>query len=719
MFLVHAAAFFGRAQTRREVSVEWIFSPERSRIEYVPSWTWTSDGDLVILDQSAEDPAIVRLNPASGRIIARAPLADLAAGLQEKGVFHVPGWPLSFDVSARQALYAFDGDLFLLDLKTARVLRLTNTSEPEQSARLSPDGKRVAFVRSNDLFVLDLTTQQERRLTEDGSETVLNGTLGWMYWEEIYDREDVGFWWSPDSRRLAYLRTDESGVSLTHHTDFLPAVPRVLTQRYPKAGGILPDVRVGVVDALTGTTAWANVSPDTYAYIGRVQWLPGGQRLAIQTLNRAQTELRLYGVDASTGTPTLILTETDSAWINLHYDLHFIRGGREFIWLSERSGFPHLYRYETSGRLMNVVTQGPWSVRPARSQNGAVVHVDEKNGWVYYLSMETGSSERQLYRTRLDGSAKVRVSLEDGVHKVSFSPDGRYYVDEHSTAGSPPGLSLRKNDGSTVRVISAPRLDAVRDMGLTAPDFLNIPARDGFPLPARMIRPAGFDSSRKYPLIMHVYGGPGSPIVLNEWDRRVWFHQLLVLNGYVVVDVDNRSASAISKSLESTVLYDQAGDGELNDLVDAARWLKRLPYVDSSRIGVWGSSGGGTATLLVMTRSEEFRAGISVAPVTDWHYYDAKYAEATMKTPGANADGYARTSLMAYAGNLHGRLLMVHGTYDDNVHIQNTWHFADALIRAGKQFDLMVYPMRKHSFGDSVTGRHYLTLMLEFWKKNL
>jgi dipeptidyl-peptidase-4 len=310
----------------------------------------------------------------------------------------------------------------------------------------------------------------------------------------------------------------------------------------------------------------------------------------------------------------------------------------------------------------------------------------------------------------------ARITREDGLHRVAFSPDRRFYVDTHSNRDTLPSLALYDAAGNRRAVLAESWMDRVAPFGFSKKEIFTLAAPDGFALPASLVKPPSFDASKRYPVLIHVYGGPGAPIVQDAWSRDGFFDQLLAARGYVVASIDPRSATGRSKTLENLVAGKMMGDVELDDLLAGVRWLKAQSWADPDRFGIWGWSGGGSYTLLALTRSKEFAAGISGAPVTDWHFYDSKFGEAYMKTPDANPDGYEHTSFVRRARDLHGRLLLVFGTYDDNVHPQNAWAFADALVNAGKPFDLMVYPMRKHSFTDAAAKIHRAEKMLEFWK---
>ncbi|RMF59309.1 MAG: S9 family peptidase [Calditrichaeota bacterium] len=465
---------------------------------------------------------------------------------------------------------------------------------------------------------------------------------------------------------------------------------------------------------------WAKLP--AYEYLARVKWLPDNRRIAVQTMNRAQTDLDLYLVDSQTGDATHVMNEHDDAWVNINDDLYFLKDGKHFIWQSERDGYAHLYRFTLDGKLVNQITKGEWALRSSGGPfwlRRSVSAIDEKHGWIYFTSLEKSSIERHLYRIRMDGTKMQRLSRQDGVHQITFSPNARFYFDRFSNGKTPPSLSLYRNDGKVQQILAEPRTDLAAQLHIQPPEFFTIPTSDGFPMPAEILKPADFDPNKKYPIIYHIYAGPSAPTVFNSWNTARYFDQILLRNGYLVVRFDHRSATAISKKLENRLLKLMSGPIEMKDIVDGVKWLKSQPYVDPDRFGIWGWSGGGSFTLNAMTRSGEFKAGIAVAPVTDWHYYDTKWAEFAMKRPQDNPEGYEKTSLVNIAKNLHGRLLLVHGTYDDNVHPQNSWAFMEQLIQHNIQFDVMFYPMRKHGISDRPARKHLYTKMLEFWQKNL
>jgi dipeptidyl-peptidase 4 len=713
------------SQVPDSLTVEWLYSSEASRLTATPAFQWLDDSRLVLLERGTPDTEgtlSVQTLPTGRRsslVDLKAARTSLRALLGETTPAVLP-FPDVLDGQGRWSVYLFDGDIFLLDHAAAAFSRVTTTAIAEKCVSLSPDGRTIAFVRENDLFAWDIASRQEHRLTSDGSQTILNGTLSWVYWEEIFGRHDTGYWWSPDSRSIAYFQTDESGVSVQQYADVTPWIPRIIRQPYPKVGGKNPSVRVGVVSLNDPVTTWIDLSHHEHEYVVRVGWLPGGKRLSVQTLNRLQTQRDLFLADPVSGRTEHLLTESDSAWVEIFDGLTFLRDGSGFLWPSERDGYQHLYLHDMHGTLVRKVTRGPWTLREAGGVawvRGGVVFVDEDQKIVYFTALEKSPLERHLYCVGLDGKGFTRLSTTEGSHSITFSPNGRYYLDRSSSVSITPSLSIHESNGALLRVIRGGVQVTTLSAKLSAPEFFSIPARDGFSLPAQVLKPRMMATDKRFPVILYVYGGPSAPTVVNGWQRDLFWENLLVQNGFIVMHCDNRSATGISKTLEQLVLHRMVGSVELNDLVDAVRWIKRLPYVDSSRIGIWGWSGGGSNTLLGMTRSAEFKAGIAVAGVTDFRFYDTRLAEQYMRTERENLAGYEENSLLRYAKELHGRLLLVHGTYDDNVHIQNTFAFMNELIKANKQFDLMVYPMRMHGITDRPARIHLYTTMLEFWKR--
>ena len=709
-----------------QLTPEWI-SGAGAHVAEVPQTAWLDDGSAIIYDTRTPESerTFKKVVPATGEqhpiLDASKAIRSLLTVMTGKIVSRAISWPVTFNGTGTRAVYVMNGDLFLLDLPSSTFTRVTSTESEEKDPEFSPDGQRLAFVRDNDMFVYDISSHKETRLTHDGSATTLNGTLTWVYWEEIFGRKDTGYWWSPDSRSIAFLQTDESALSDSTFVDFEPVEQKIIHQRYPKPGENNPKVRVGIVDIASASPRWVSIAGPAPEWIIRIKWRPTAKQVAVETLNRPQTELDLYLADAATGEAKRILKENDSSWVNVQDDLYFFADNQHFLWASERDGYMHLYRYDLNGTLTNQVTKGDWAVASSGGLpfwvRKAVVGIDEKSGLIYFTALKDGSVDRELYRIKVDGTGLTKLSVEPGTHRVLMSPDARFYFDTYSNISTLPVLRLYTAQAKLKQTLAEPHPELL-PVGMVSPKLLTIPAQDGFPMPAQMLRPPDFNASRRYPLILHVYGGPSAPSVTNAWQFQTLFDNLMAKEGYIMVAIDNRGATGISKTLENTLGANPAA-AETDDLVAGVRWLKAQPWVDPSRVGVYGWSNGGTTTLNLMTRSKEFKAGIAGAPVTDWRFYDSKWAESLLKLPQDRPDVYDSTSLVKRAANLSGCLLLIYGTYDDNVHPQNEQAFMNALIAAGKLYQAVIYPMRKHGFVDTPAKIHRDKAMIAFWKQNL
>ena len=714
-------------EPEKEFDIKWLYSDEGRSVGAVYKTAWIDENKLYLMDmrKPKEDRTLLQMTPKNSNDIT----SIIDPKKISKNILNAVGrsdtmmyleWPSSFSSNGEHGLYLFEDDIYLLDILNQNYRRITDTESEEKAARFSPDGKKISFVRDSDIYVYDLRTKREKRITFNGSETNLNGTLSWVYWEEIFGRQDIGYWWSDDSKALAFLNTDESQVTKMHYVHWKPAEPELITQRYPKAGTKNPEVKLGIIELENLKLKWVDLGP--YEYLCRVKWLPGSERLSVQTMNRAQTELDLFFVDRSSGKNVKkILTESDTGWVNITDDLYFL--DESFIWQSERNGFAHLYQFSYDGKLLSQITDGNWALRSSGGtfwMRQSVVSIDEENKKVYYTAMKESSIERHLYSSSFDGRSLEKISGPSGVHKIYFNDPGSMYLDIYSDSDSPPTLVIHNKQGGVLHTLVDERPEIISDYNLQTPELFTIPTSDGFMMPAQILKPKGFNPSKKYPVIFHVYGGPSAPTVFDRWQgNSLFFDNMLLQQGYLIVKFDHRASTAISKKLENHVLNAMSGPIERKDIVDGIKWLKSQSYTDANRFGVWGWSGGGSFTLNMMTNTEEFKAGVSVAPVTDWHYYDTKWTEFAMKRPVDNPDGYEKTSFIKTAKNLHGSLLLVHGTYDDNVHPQNSWHFIDELVKENIQFDMMFYPMRKHGIADDEARIHLYTKMLNFWKLNL
>jgi dipeptidyl-peptidase-4 len=715
-----------------KLTLDLLFSPAVRQAFALPTTLWLADGTALIMDRRLPPDQVVieRFDPATGQrtpaFDATKAIASLNSLLDSKSEEKAPNalpFPEEVDKVGRTALYTFFGDIFLLDLPTSTFRRLIHTPAEEQDVRFSPEGRKLAYVRDNNLYVLDIATGKEEALTHDGSKTLLNGTLSWVYWEEIFGREDLAYWWSPDSGAIAFLKTDESMVDVSVFPGYEPATPEVVKQRYPKAGSKNPVVQVCIAEVGSGKTITVKQPEPRPEYVLRVNWLPHSRTVAVQVGNRAQNRTDLLLADRKTGRAPVVFTETGKTWINVHDDLHFLAGGEQFLWTSERDGHNHLYLYDIHGKLLRQLTSGDMMIRASSGVawvRGGVCAIDEKAGFVYFTATTTLPLAPELYRVPLAGGKTEKISMERGRHRVSFDPAVAYYFDDYSSSTRPPGLTLRHADGSLAFELAEPNLEFLARYDVQYPQFATFRTDDGVTLPAQIFKPADFDPARKYPVILYVYGGPGAPSVWDAFGRDALYANLLGQYGYIYAVMDNRSACGLSKTMEDTSYHKMMSADEVPDIEAGVRWLKSQPGVDPDRIGVWGWSGGGTFTLQLMTHSKVFKAGIAVAAVTDFRYYDTRWAEAVMGLPKDNPEGYKAGATANFAKDLSGRLLLVHGTFDDNVHPQNAWRFARELQKAGIVFDMMIYPLEKHGISSLPSIRkHVYQTMLDFWLRNL
>ena len=703
-----------------QLTVERIFATSDFRLQSLPAIQWMDDGQRYTF--VGENGDLMVEDAASGRrevLVAAASLVPPGGTepIDIEGYEWAGGERKLLIYTNTQRVWRANtrGKYYVWDLDRRTLTPASTQPGWQQFAKFSPDGSRVGFVRDNDLFVTELATGRETRLTQDGSETIINGTFDWVYEEELGLQD--GWRWSPDGERIAFWRIDQSPVRtfyMIQETDSLYSQPVAL--RYPKAGSPNPTARIGVVEVGGGRTTWMDTGSDPEALLARMEWAESPTEVVIQRTNRIQNRLDVLMADAATGRSRVLFTETDSAWVDVEDTFTWLDGGRQFLWSSERDGYRHLYLYNRDGSLARQLTRGEWEVT-------SVLGVDERGGWVYFGAAEEGPLQRHVYRVRLNGRGGVeQLSREAGTHNAALSPAGTYYLDFYSTISTPTVTRLHRADGTEVRVLAdnARVRQTVAGLSIRPPEFLQIPTSDGTQLNAWMIRPADFDPAKKYPVLMYVYGGPGSQTVTDAWggSRYLW-HQSLAQRGYIVVSVDNRGTGARGRDFKK-VTYLDLGAREAADQIEAANWLARQPYVDAGRLGIWGWSYGGYMTAFTMSRpGSPFKAGISVAPVADWSLYDTIYTERFMRTPQENPEGYRRSAPVNFAADMKGKLLLVHGTGDDNVHFQNSVRLANALQAAGKQFQFMAYPDRTHSISGGRTSVHLFSMLTDWIVQNL
>ena len=625
------------------------------------------------------------------------------------------------------------GDFWALDLPSGRLRQLGGPGAKPSTlmfAKFSPDGGRVAYVRENNLYVEDLADGRITQLTSDGSRTTINGTFDWVYEEELSLRD--GFRWSPDGRRIAYWQLEASGVRdflLINNTDSLYSF--TIPVQYPKTGTTNSAGRVGVVSAAGGNTVWLQVPGDPRNnYIARMDWAASSDEVVLQHLNRLQNTNNVMLGDASTGRVRSILVERDSAWIDVVNDLGWVDGGKSFTWISERDGWRHLYVVSRDGRKMRLATKGAFDLHNPASAFGQpfVTGVDSAKGWIYYTASPENATQLYLYRSRLDGRGNPeRITPKDqpGYHLYRISRDGRWAIHTHSSFGTPPVVdvvSLPEHKVVRTLVTNERLHSAVARLRRGAAAFVKVSAGAGLQLDGWVMKPADFDSTKRYPVVFHVYGEPASQTALDLWSggNYLW-HLLLTQQGYVVVSLDNRGTPAPRGRAFRKVVYRKVGPVTSGDQAAALRTMRSWPWVDSTRIGVWGWSGGGSMTLHLLFRYPElYQTGMSVAPMADIRLYDTIYQERYFGLPQQNEADYKEGSAITYADKLRGNLLVVHGAGDDNVHYASTERLINALVAANRPFSMMTYPNRSHCICEGEgTGLHLYTLLTSYLQKNL
>jgi dipeptidyl-peptidase-4 len=721
--LAFTPALIAADAPREKLTLEVLFSPDpQQKVDFsgkrVAGLSWLDDDHFLEIRNDVWQVVSVKTGSASTLYDRRAletAAAKLAGLTAEDAAALTSAKSLTLAPDHQSALVNHNHDLFFVGFKPARVVRLTADPAPEVGEELSPNGRLVSFIRGHDIYLVDIDTQRERRLTHGGSEELLFGRLDWVYQEELYGRGNFkGYWWSPDSSRIAFLRLDESPVLEFTVVDHLPSRLELEVTNYPKAGDPNPVATLGVIPAGGGDITWI----DTRRWqaeehlIVRVGWRPDSSRVVYQVQDREQTRLELADADPRTGASTVLLRETTPAWVEVLGEPLWLDDGG-FLWLSDHSGNRHVSRHAADGSLVAALTTGDFEVRD-------LLAVDGKSKALFFSSTERDPIGLDVWAIGLDGTAKRRISERSGTHTAIFNPSATRFLDTWSDFSTPPQVRLHGADGRELRVIEANPVESLSRYQWAQLERLQIPARDGFPMEAVILKPADFDPAKRYPVIQHTYAGPYAPIVRDAWDRRgrnLW-HHYLASEGFVVVLADNRSASG--KGMKHVwPIHGRMGEGELRDLEDVAAWIKAQPWAEPDRLGLWGWSYGGYITGYALTRSTAWAAGIVGAPVVHWELYDTIYTERYMRRPQNNPEGYASSSVEGAAAGLQGKLLLIHGTMDDNVHLQQSIRLVDALQKAGKDFELMLYPKSRHGVTDPARVYHLQRTMTDFFVRHL
>ncbi|MAW97173.1 MULTISPECIES: S9 family peptidase [unclassified Leeuwenhoekiella] len=604
------------------------------------------------------------------------------------------------------------GVYYVYDLKTKKLTKVAD--EAIQEPTFSPDASKVAYGQDNNLFVKNLMTGETTQVTTDGAKNkIINGITDWVYEEEFAFVR--AFDWNADGTKLAYIRFDETEVPEFSMDVFGKELyPSQDVFKYPKAGETNATVSLHIYNLEDQKTKEVDLSGFQNYYIPRLEWTPDADVLAVQTTNRKQNDVNLLFVDGASAKAKLILSDTDDAYVDITDNLTFL-DDNEFLWTSEKDGWNHIYHYNKDGKLINQVTKGPWEVT-------SYYGYDPKTKRVFYQSSENGSINRGVYAVKLNGSGKKALSADAGTNSANFSTDFTYYINSFSDASTPYVFTLHSaKDGKLIRKIKDNQAlkDQFSDYIISEKEFFTLPI-NGEELNAWMLKPKDFDSSKKYPVFMTQYSGPGSQSVANSWGggNDYWF-QMLAQDGYIIVCVDPRGTGLKGRDFKK-MTQNELGKYEVEDQIAAAQKLGERPYIDADRIGIWGwSYGGFMASNAIFQGADTFKMAIAVAPVTSWRFYDSIYTERYMTTPQENASGYDENSPISHVDKLKGKYLLVHGSADDNVHVQNTMRLIEALVQANKQFDWAIYPDKNHGIYGGNTRLHLYTKMTNFIKENL
>ena len=708
-------------------SVKW--SPDASKVSYLLRDDSGNNGALYYIDLATGKPAV--LVSAEKLSSLAPPASSIKDERQKEAVQRYAVAAYHWSPDSRHLIFDSNGQLWLYSLDSATGLQITSSADGVSDPKFSPDGTRLAYVRKHDLNVRDIQRGREVTLTRDGNDNLLNGEVDWVYREELYSRSN--YFWSPDGRSIAFLQMNERDVPVYPITDWIPTHPTVDMEKYPKAGDPNPLVRIGVVPSSGGKVKWISagggkdgglaLGNDPNVLIPRFGWVRDGLLWAM-ALNRVQDRMDIYFVDVQSGKSQRILSETTDAWIDMHREIDFelLSSGDRFLWTSWRDGHYHIYLYQFDkqnplaggAKLVAQLTQGDWEVE-------SIDAVDETAGVVYFTANERDWRQANVFAVGLDGQNFHRVSKENGTHSANFGPaKTKSYVDTYSALMTPPQISLCSTNGACTPFWQSHSVEAY---GLKAPKQVEFTAADGTTkLLGTLLLPDGgaMMANGKAPLILNPYGGPGVQTVRDAWgDERFLFEQILARQGFAILKVDNRGMANRGKAFALPIKHN-FGENEFNDQLAAVKQaLQQYPQIDGSRLGFWGWSYGGYFTLYTLEKTDLFKAGVSVAPVTDWHNYDSIYTERYMGLPDGNEAGYRKSSPLNFAADLHGSLLEVHGTSDDNVHLQSTMQMTNAFITAGKRFQLMLYPRKTHGIAGKGARTDLFHRIQEHFEQNL
>jgi dipeptidyl-peptidase-4 len=623
------------------------------------------------------------------------------------------GNPVSNTEDYKRLIYIKDNDLYYLNTEKSEFKRLTKTAAVEKNPTISPDGQFVAFTRDNNLFAVDVNTGAERQYTSDGSTVVYNGWASWVYYEEIFGRPSRyrAFWWSPDGKWLAFCRFDDSEVPEFPIYNSEGIHGFVEHTRYPKAGDPNPTVRIGFVRPEGGNVVWGDFNEKDDQYFGTPFWTSDAKKLFVQWMNRQQDTLKIYALDPATGNRKEIYMEHQPSWVEWFESIRFLKNNKGFIVQSDKDGWSHLYRYTMDGKLVKRLTSGKWTVT-------GVATVNEDQGIVYFTAKKEESTRTDLYKVNLDGSNISRLTFGPYTHSVRLSPKGTHFITTYSNVSEPSRMALCDDKGDIVKDLGNSKTSDFDNYELGKTELFRVSTPDGYNLPVLWTLPPDFDSTRRYPVIISIYGGPNSASVSDSW--RGISGQWFALEGIIQIGIDHRGSGHFGKE-GVALMHRNLGKWEMNDYIEVVKWLRAKPFVDTSKICITGGSYGGYVTCMALTYGADyFTHGIASYSVTDQRLYDSHYTERYMDTPAENPEGYKNASAMTFADRYKGMLRINHGTMDDNVHMQNSIQLIDKLEDLNKHFEFMLYPGGRHGWGGpkathlrNETYRFYYKYLLE------
>ncbi len=606
-------------------------------------------------------------------------------------------------------LFPLAGDVYYWKVGEQKARKILATPEFETDVQFSPKGNYISYIRNQNLFVMNLHNNREMQLTKAGGGPVKMGMAEFVAQEEM-DRM-TGYWWAPDESKLAFTKVDESPVEQVTRSEIYADEVKMIQQRYPFAGNNNVLIELGIVQLADNTVKWVDLGKNNDIYIPRVKWTKDSNVLSFQWQSRDQQHLKLQTVSWPSMRQKTLLEEKSDTWVNLHDELRFLNNKTQLIWASERDGFKHLYLYSMKGKEIRQLTRGDWVVDNLEK-------VDEKRGKIYFTGRKDTPLERHLYSVPIGGGKIEKISRRSGFHSVVFGDDNRLYIDKFSTAQTPDQLSLHSANGDRVAWLAKNEINAKHPLhpyhsDWIAPEFGTFETDDKATLYYRLYKPADFDASRKYPVLVYLYGGPGVQLVTNRWGNL--FPQYMAQQGYAVFTLDNRGSNYRGKAFEDPI-YKAMGDIEIRDQVAGVKFLRQFSWVDRERIGIHGHSYGGYMTLMAMFKAPDyFKAGVAGSPATDWTLYDTHYTERYMGNPQKDAEAYEKSSVFSYATNLQGPLLIYHGMADDNVLFKNSTRLYSLLQKNNIPFYVMDYPGKKHSIRGKQTQMHRLNMIRNFF----